>query len=111
MRNILRVVMIGLVFSVACASEHIASPAPTPVPSTSLSPLAAGTTAPLIVIDGVKVGRLSKDSLNTRINALGGPNAIEDIEIVKGPSAATLYGADAASGIIIITTKAAVPKR
>src|SRR5207245_1073937 len=30
---------------------------------------------------------------------------IEDIEIVKGPSAATLYGTQAANGVIVITTK------
>ena len=33
------------------------------------------------------------------------PDEIEDIEIVKGPSAATLYGTDAANGVIVITTK------
>ena len=33
------------------------------------------------------------------------PNNIEDVEIVKGPSAATLYGTDAANGVIVITTK------
>ena len=33
------------------------------------------------------------------------PNEIEDIEIVKGPSAATLYGTDAANGVVVITTK------
>ena len=30
---------------------------------------------------------------------------IEHIEIVKGPSAATLYGTDAANGVIVVTTK------
>src|SRR6185369_9908099 len=33
------------------------------------------------------------------------PEEISDIEIVKGPSAATLYGTDAANGVIVITTK------
>ena len=33
------------------------------------------------------------------------PEEIEDIEIVKGPSAATLYGTNAANGVIVITTK------
>lgn len=32
-------------------------------------------------------------------------NDIESVEIVKGPSASTLYGPDAANGVIIITTK------
>lgn len=33
------------------------------------------------------------------------PHSIERIEVFKGPSAATLYGADAANGVIVITTK------
>ncbi|GAC1642478.1 MAG: SusC/RagA family TonB-linked outer membrane protein [Chloroflexota bacterium] len=33
------------------------------------------------------------------------PEDIENIEIVKGPSAATLYGTDAANGVVVVTTK------
>lgn len=33
------------------------------------------------------------------------PHSVERIEVFKGPSAATLYGADAANGVIVITTK------
>ncbi len=33
------------------------------------------------------------------------PDEIENIEVVKGPSAATLYGTDAANGVILVTTK------
>lgn len=33
------------------------------------------------------------------------PNSIERIEVLKGPSAAALYGSDAANGAIVITTK------
>ncbi len=33
------------------------------------------------------------------------PATIESIEIVRGPSASTLYGQDAANGVIVITTK------
>ena len=33
------------------------------------------------------------------------PDDIENIEIVKGPSAATLYGTAAANGVVLITTK------
>jgi TonB-dependent SusC/RagA subfamily outer membrane receptor len=33
------------------------------------------------------------------------PEEIEDIEIVKGPSAATLYGTNAANGVVVVTTK------
>jgi len=34
-------------------------------------------------------------------------NDIEKVEVVKGPSASTLYGPDAANGVILITTKRA----
>ncbi len=33
------------------------------------------------------------------------PNSIDKIEVFKGPSAAALYGSDAANGVIVITTK------
>jgi TonB-linked SusC/RagA family outer membrane protein len=64
---------------------------------------------PIYVVDGV---RLATNTISfgftgtnaSLINDLN-PNEIEDIEIVKGPSAATLYGTDAANGVIVITTK------
>ena len=43
-------------------------------------------------------------SIPSRVDDLN-PEEIENIEIVKGPSAATLYGTDAANGVIVITTK------
>ena len=39
------------------------------------------------------------------------PNSIETIEVMKGPSAAALYGSDAGNGVIIITTKRGVAGR
>jgi len=39
------------------------------------------------------------------------PEEIESIEVVRGPSAATLYGTDAANGVIVITTKRGVAGR
>ncbi|MEP6494577.1 MAG: SusC/RagA family TonB-linked outer membrane protein [bacterium] len=67
------------------------------------------TNAPIYVIDGVRMNSGSiaggVGGTNTSyINDLN-PAEIEDIEIVKGPSAATLYGTDAANGVIVITTK------
>lgn len=64
---------------------------------------------PLIFVDGVKyfantvspgVGGQTTDLLNS-IN----PDEIESIEVVKGPAAAVLYGADASAGVIQIITK------
>jgi TonB-linked SusC/RagA family outer membrane protein len=69
------------------------------------------TNEPLIFIDGARTDRgVSSFSLSvggqapSRLNDLN-PEEIESIEIVKGPSAATLYGTEAANGVIRITTK------
>src|SRR5688572_11493726 len=66
---------------------------------------------PLILIDGV---RAISDVSGSTID-VGGQNPsrlddlntedIEDIEIIKGPAAAALYGTAAANGVIQITTK------
>ncbi|GAC1656505.1 MAG: SusC/RagA family TonB-linked outer membrane protein [Gemmatimonadaceae bacterium] len=68
---------------------------------------------PLIYIDGVRVdnaqgtGPLNQSfgaSTTTRWNDIN-PDDIESIEIVKGAAAATLYGTEAAHGVIQIITK------
>ena len=63
---------------------------------------------PLIFIDGVRFtdGNVSigLDQRTDRLNDLN-PDDIESIEVVKGPAAATLYGADASTGVIQIITK------
>ncbi len=68
---------------------------------------------PLIIVDGVRVEQ-SSPALGGTLYIGGGrpnfmnnlnPEEIENIEIVKGPSAATLYGTQAANGVIVITTK------
>lgn len=68
---------------------------------------------PIIYLDGIRV-ESGANSLSdgvdvggqtvSRINDLN-PEEIESIEILKGPSAATLYGTEAANGIIQVTTK------
>lgn len=69
---------------------------------------------PLFVIDGVPI----TNSLNN-ISGMGGgnevdygnpvsdlnPSDIEDMTVLKGPSAAALYGSRAANGVILIRTK------
>lgn len=69
---------------------------------------------PIFFIDGVKVNtNASSSSLGTggqapsRLNDIN-PEEIESIEIVKGPSAATLYGTEAVNGVVRITTKRGV---
>src|SRR5512146_3219657 len=66
---------------------------------------------PIYVIDGVRLSSNNSSAFfgngGSNFSRLGDidPDQIENIEIVKGPSAATLYGTDAANGVIVITTK------
>ena len=66
---------------------------------------------PIYVIDGVRMesstGSSSVSVGGTTPSRVGdlNPEEIQSIEIVRGPSAATLYGTDAANGVIVITTK------
>jgi TonB-linked SusC/RagA family outer membrane protein len=72
---------------------------------------------PIYIIDGVRVesatGSMSVGVGGTTPSRLGdlNPEEIESIEVVRGPSAATLYGTDAANGVIVITTKKGVAGR
>ncbi len=56
-----------------------------------------GNNQPLLVIDGVPVSL----SYLSRLN----PNDVEDVNILKGASAASLYGPDGVNGVIIVKTK------
>jgi TonB-linked SusC/RagA family outer membrane protein len=68
---------------------------------------------PLIYVDGVRVN--NEVSSGPTIQGFGGapisrlgdinPADIESIEVIKGPAAATLYGTEAANGVIQIITK------
>ena len=67
---------------------------------------------PLIYIDGVRsnnqaavtsYGFVGQDA-PSRVNDLN-PEEIESVEVLKGPSAATIYGTEASNGVIQIITK------
>jgi TonB-dependent SusC/RagA subfamily outer membrane receptor len=68
---------------------------------------------PLLFVDGVRVnnavatGPVSQAFGSSPISRLNdfNPSDIESIEVLKGPSAATLYGTEAANGVINIITK------
>jgi TonB-linked SusC/RagA family outer membrane protein len=65
--------------------------------------------APIWVVDGVRyiTNQGASSAGSTPISLINNlsPEEIEDIEIVKGPSAATLYGTNAANGVVVVTTK------
>ncbi len=68
---------------------------------------------PLLYIDGVRVNNAAASgpanqafgsSSISRLNDIN-PEDIESIEVLKGPSAATLYGTEASNGVINVITK------
>lgn len=61
---------------------------------------------PVLIVDGIWMDN-TVDNM-PRIDDID-PATIEAIEIVRGPSAASLYGQDASNGVIIITTKKGRP--
>lgn len=66
-----------------------------------------GNTSPLYVIDGVPVFNEVRSMGNAQSNPLAtlNPGNIASIEILKDASAAAIYGARAANGVVLITTK------
>lgn len=65
-----------------------------------------GSTQPLYIVDGVQVSGGGLNGVTTS-NALSSinPADIESIEILKDAAAASIYGALAGNGVVIITTK------
>jgi TonB-linked SusC/RagA family outer membrane protein len=63
-----------------------------------------GTSEPLYVVDGIQIsngGGINSVSPLSTIN----PNDIESVEVLKDASASAIYGARAANGVVLITTK------
>jgi len=88
-----------------------------------ISTLGAGSSQPLYIVDGVYVDNSSIRTGRTQVSGASGgattatqdgaanriadlnPDDIANIEVLKGPSAAAIYGTRANAGVIIITTK------
>ncbi|MDD4514974.1 SusC/RagA family TonB-linked outer membrane protein [Massilibacteroides sp.] len=68
-----------------------------------------GGNEPLYVVDGLPIGGSNMSISGSGDNVSGlsiiNPNDIESIEVLKDAAAAAIYGARAANGVIIITTK------
>ncbi len=62
---------------------------------------------PLYIVDGVQINATSRTANLASSNPLStlNSNDIESVEILKDASAASIYGAQAGNGVIIITTK------
>lgn len=74
---------------------------------------AQGNNQPLIVIDGMPMSNYSSSQLSDGFGGRDGgdalsninPDDIASINVLKGASAAALYGSVAANGVVLITTK------
>lgn len=77
----------------------------------------SGNNQPLFVVDGVPMDNSNYNTVDTQRGAGGvdygnmandiNPDDIESVSVLKGPTAAALYGSRAANGVILITTKKA----
>ena len=68
----------------------------------------AGTNQPLFVVDGIPINNNVSTARSVDYgNAAGdiNPDDIETISVLKGPTAAALYGSRAGNGVVLITTK------
>ncbi|MDR6844674.1 SusC/RagA family TonB-linked outer membrane protein [Flavobacterium granuli] len=78
-----------------------------------------GKSQPLIVLDGVPIrdGEVSNNNYweQSRLKSNGladiNPEDIENISILKGASAAALYGSEAVNGVVLITSKSGKGKK
>jgi TonB-linked SusC/RagA family outer membrane protein len=64
------------------------------------------STEPLYIVDGVQISfsQLSGNTSTTPLNSIN-PSDIESIEVLKDAAASAIYGAQAAAGVVLITTK------
>ncbi|MCB0372568.1 MAG: SusC/RagA family TonB-linked outer membrane protein [Muricauda sp.] len=71
-----------------------------------------GSSSPLVIIDGIPISNFSSTggtggvAQQSRLNDIN-PDDIENITVLKGASAAAVYGSGAANGVIVIKTKGA----
>lgn len=66
-----------------------------------------GSSEPLYVVDGIQVGGNGNSANSSDLSPLSSinPNDIESVEVLKDASSAAIYGARAANGVVLITTK------
>ncbi|MDR7131310.1 TonB-linked SusC/RagA family outer membrane protein [Algoriphagus sp. 4150] len=64
----------------------------------------AGNNEPLVVVDGVPLEQTSSRQYGNGLSEIS-PDNIKEMSILKGPTAAALYGSRAANGVIMVTTK------
>ncbi len=64
----------------------------------------AGNNQPLVVVDGVPLEQSASRTYGNGLSEIS-PDNIKEINVLKGATAAALYGSRAANGVIMVTTK------
>ncbi|MES2523519.1 MAG: SusC/RagA family TonB-linked outer membrane protein [Gemmatimonadota bacterium] len=63
---------------------------------------------PIVIVDGIRIQSnsvgINSGPQTSRLNDIN-PEDIETIDVIRGPAASATYGTDAATGVILITTK------
>ncbi|MES2524636.1 MAG: SusC/RagA family TonB-linked outer membrane protein, partial [Gemmatimonadota bacterium] len=63
---------------------------------------------PIVFVDGIRINSstatVGSGAQTSRLNDIN-PEDIETIDVIRGPAASATYGTDAATGVIVITTK------
>ena len=88
--------LVGKIAGAQISSINGSPGAPTNILLRGINTLNRGT-SPMILLDGLEVRATDLNSLDL--------NSIERIEIVQGAASATIYGAQGANGVILVTTR------
>jgi hypothetical protein len=92
--------LVAAITLTACASGRITRPAP---PVASSQRIVAPATDVVYYLDG-------KEITSQQLEAID-PKSIQSVEVVKGESARRMLGDRAAYGVVMITSKPAIPSR
>ncbi|HXT47426.1 MAG TPA: TonB-dependent receptor plug domain-containing protein, partial [Gemmatimonadaceae bacterium] len=75
-----------------------------------------GTNQPLFVVDGTPIDNTTESTMGGDASTVTqnraadiNPNDVESVQILKGSAAGAIYGARAANGVVLITTKSGHP--
>lgn len=88
--------LVGKIAGAQISSTNGSPGSPTQILLRGINSIRGGT-APMILIDGLQVASTGLENLDL--------NSIERVEVVQGPAASTIYGAQGANGVIQLFTK------
>lgn len=88
--------LVGKIAGAQISSTNGSPGAPTQILLRGINSIRGGT-SPMILVDGLQVASTGLENLDL--------NSIERVEVVQGPAASTIYGAQGANGVIQLFTK------